>query len=120
VKASDDVRRSHSPEMKMGNAKRFVADKRSENPGAIYDPCLPLHKPTQPKFSFGKPPPINRKGRKIETVASTPINIGPNSYFRNGYPDEVVTSSQPAYKFPKAPKPDVAMNLAAVNETYED
>ena len=90
-----------------------------DNPGAIYDVPHRLDRPDQPKYSFGSPP--STVGRKIEAVTSTPITIGPTSYFRRGYPDSYVSKSQPKYSIPRSLYgKELASSKFAVNETYEN
>ena len=119
---SDDQRRSRSPAYKVGTQKRFQDLHSSvDNPGAIYDVPHRLDRPEQPKYSFGHPPEGALKGRKIEAVTSTPINVGPNSYFRRGFPDKMVKTTAPSYSVTKALiGKELFANKQADNETYEN
>ena len=113
------MRRSHAPEIKIGQAERFQNHNTNKNtPGAIYNPSFPLHKPSQPKFSFGKVPNKKTSGREMAT-SSTPANLGPNSYFKEGYPEHLVRSSLPKFSVPGAIRNSDMAGKGAVNETYE-
>jgi hypothetical protein len=105
--------------MKIGSAERFIPEKKVEDgPGAIYNPGFPMHTPNLPKYSFGKPPET-KKGRKVE-ANSTPVNVGPNSYFRDGYPDNHVHSTQPIHRFPKKTRFIEMIQRGQSNQTFED
>ena len=108
------------PEIKMGTAKRFSSINSAQaTPGAVYDPPFPLHKPGQPKYSFGKAPSKKIQGRNVELQKGTPANLGPNSYFKAGYPEHLVRDSSPQYQLPKALRNSSWASRSNVNETYE-
>lgn len=90
-----------------------------DNPGAIYNLESRLDKTEQPKYSFGHPPAS--QGRPIEVVTSTPITIGPTSYFRKGYPDQYKQKSPPKYTIPRSLYgKEIVYGRMMANETYED
>jgi hypothetical protein len=108
-----------APQIKIGSAERFKnITTANETPGAIYNPSFPLHRPNLPKFSFGKVPGKNKVGRDVE-IGCTPPNIGPNSYFKKGYPEVMVRKSQPIHKVPTALRSTEWVPKGVVNETYE-
>ena len=90
----------------------------NDTPGAVYDPAFPLHKPGQPKYSFGKVPGKKKQGRDVE-LKGTPVNIGPNSYFKEGYPEDMVRTSMPKFKIPGALRSTEFMPKGQTTETYE-
>ena len=118
---ADKSRRPHSPEYKIGTEKRFQSLRNStDNPGACYNPDISFSVVGQPKYSFGKPAKSAKEGRKLETITSTPSNVGPNLYFVDGYPENIVLKSSPVYKFSEAIRESGMGNkTGARNETYE-
>lgn len=91
----------------------------NETPGAIYDPSFPLHKPGLPKYSFGKVPNINKIGRDVE-LGCTPANVGPNSYFKKGFPEAVIKKTLPSHKVPQALRSTEWVPKMIENQTFED
>jgi hypothetical protein len=104
----------------MGGDKRFrKVSTAADTPGAIYDPCFRLDRPGLPKYSFGKAPPIHKKGRDGPKTG-TPINLGPNAYFKEGYPEELVKKSDPHFSVPKAIRGAEWLRKQQPHETYEE
>ena len=118
---ADQNRRFRSPEFKIKTEKRFQGVSSSlVTPGPEYSPGPRLDRPKQPQYSFGKPPPGRKKGRNMELATSTPFNVGPNSYFKEGYPDHIVKKKDPVFKIGSELRSKWLVNKTAVNETYED
>ena len=104
----------------MGEEKRFRSvSTANDTPGSIYNPCFRMDRPGLPKYSFGKAPPINKKGRD-GTKFGTPMNVGPNSYFRDGYPEEMVKKSDPKFSVPKSIRGADWFRKQQPHETYEE
>lgn len=104
----------------MGTAKRFASINPTQGtPGAIYDPPFAMNKDYPPKWSFGKAPSKKKQGRDIELKMGSPPNLGPNSYFKGGYPDEIMRESSPKFQVPKALRTTSWGSKENVNETYE-
>lgn len=119
LEQSDYSRRMKAPQIKIGTAERFKnISTANDTPGAIYDPSFPLHKPDQPKYGFGKVPNIHKVGRDVE-IGCTPPNVGPNSYFKDGYPEFRVKKTLPSHRVPEALRSTEWVPKMIENQTFE-
>jgi len=117
---ADNSRKSSAPNVKIGLESRFSngPKKHKATPGPEYDPSLRPEIPNPPKFSFGVRREIKGASPMVLAI-STPNQVGPGSYIKQGQGNTSTMADHPQFSFPKDQKHRMTMPNFQKNQTYD-
>jgi hypothetical protein len=117
---ADNSRKQYPGNVKIGLESRFPNDpkRHKATPGPDYDPGVRPEIPKPPLYSFGVRREI-KGASPLVMLISTPNQVGPGSYIKQGHGNTSTMPDHPEFSFPKDQKLRPDGPTFQKNQTYD-